>query len=84
MAKKSNPNKKHQFKHNLPGSVRSEAQAAGTPAAGVVVTRDFSYVLGDVKRLAVIAASLFLLEIALWYLLSSTEVGKSVYGLIKL
>jgi hypothetical protein len=84
MAKKSKPNKKHQFKHGLPETARTGAPVSSVRSDVIETARNFDYVLNDVKRLALIAAGLFLLEIALWYVLSSTGVGKTIYGLIKL
>ncbi len=44
--------------------------------------RDFSYVVTDVRRIAVFAVALVLLEVALWYLFSHTGVGSSIYKLV--
>jgi hypothetical protein len=56
-----------------------------TPANGPVMsgTRDFRYVVGDMKRIGVMAASLVALEIVLFYLFNHTGFGPAVYSHFK-
>lgn len=94
MANKKHQGKKHKFKYAEPSGVTtgtvstqaaavtatsSERQAAVTAAIGA---RDFSYVGGDLRRVAILAVALVALEAVLWYLFGHTSVGDSVYKLI--
>lgn len=59
------------------------AALAGAGRTGVAAqTRDFSYVLVDLRRLSVLAVALVALELILWYLLSHTSLGSAVYRLL--
>lgn len=97
MAKKKQ-SKKHKFKYAgevqgvsapaaasvaaRPAQLVRAAQPASVRAAVAMGARDFSYVGRDLRRIAVLAAGLVLLELALWYLFSHTGVGNSVYNFI--
>jgi hypothetical protein len=93
MGKKSQ-GKKHKFKHveasnaqAMPASsvgapVPSRAQAGGTVSV-TQPSRDFGYVLGDMRRIMALALALVALELALWYLLSHTGLGDTVYRMIQ-
>jgi hypothetical protein len=99
MAKKKNQSKKHKFKYSEPTSEMS-ASVTQTPApvtasngatatrpqaqAVAASTRDFSYVISDLKRISVLLASLVVFELVLWYLFHHTGVGDSVRSVIKL
>lgn len=99
MAKKKNQAKRHKFKHvegspNLAATETVPAKTGGTkskPAREVIIAaagasnaqRDFSYVGADLKRIAVLAGSLVVLEIVLWYLLAHTAVGTSIYNFLQ-
>jgi hypothetical protein len=96
MAKKSKSTKKHRFKYAEPATPVSEAASVGVaaavrsaastspklavPAAAVAPGRDFSYVGVDLRRLAILAVSLVVVEIVLWALLTYTGIGSTVYG----
>ncbi|MDB5178974.1 MAG: hypothetical protein JWN01_917 [Patescibacteria group bacterium] len=93
MAKKKHTTKKHKFKHAEPdagamvaqptvGAVTNGGARLAKQAAAADV-RDFSYVFGDLRRIAVLGISLIALELVLWYLLNHTGLGDSVYHLIK-
>jgi hypothetical protein len=97
MAKKKHSNKKHRFKYAEPSTLAAQAPAVPSPAVNQAetqapkpatsvaqagtVTRDFSYVRGDLRRIAVLGGSLIALELILWYLFGHTSVGPSVYNL---
>ena len=88
MAKKKTT-KKHNFKYaqpagvtlagasNLNSSVKMQSQ---TVVAG---GQNYQYVVADVKRVLVILALLVVVELSLWFVLSHTEAGRSIYGLLK-
>jgi hypothetical protein len=46
------------------------------------VTRDFSYVVTDVRRIAVLAVSLVVLELVLAYVFSHTSIGPAIYKMV--
>lgn len=99
MAKKK-ARKKHQFKHvrpagpaasGVPAGARNSSAPAGTPppaspARPALASADpaHAYVIGDVRRVVVMATGFVALQVALWYLLNSTELGERLYSLIKL
>ncbi len=95
MAKKKNQSKKHRFKYTE--APTESATAVGTPAdeakaktvsASVRPSqdseRDFSYVSRDLRRIAVLAVCLVLLEVGLAYMFNHTGLGSTVDNLIKL
>jgi len=95
MAKKSKSQKKHQFKHGQvsAAAIEDAGGGAGTEklavnhgranaAGGVVIDRDFGYVLRDVRKLSLLVAALVAVELVLWYLLSNTSLS-GIYGLFK-
>jgi len=93
MTKKKHQPKKHTFKHAAPaaapvtGSATAAPQTSATAtsrSAAVIDTRDFSYVNHDLRRVMIFAASLIILELALWLAMDYTVLGSIVYGLIKL
>lgn len=89
MAKKKTKNKKHSFKYaepTLSASDRPVSQpvAGSRPASPVATTRDFSYLPVDLRRLAIFASGLVVVELVLWYLFGHTSLGSTVDGLIKL
>ena len=45
-------------------------------------TRDFSYVISDLRRILVLGVSLVLAELVLWYLFGHTGLGTYVYSLV--
>lgn len=92
MAKKKSKNKKHSFKYAEPTTATPAQSASGpaarpaTPnraAAPVAAMRDFSYLPGDLRRLALFAGGLVLVELVLWYLFAHTGLGPAVDGLVK-
>jgi hypothetical protein len=85
MAKKAKNPKKHQLKYSSPtGSAENRATTVAQSKEAILSGRDFSYVSGDVKRLALMAGSLLAIEFALWYAMGHTGLGNAVYNLIKL
>ncbi|HSX02320.1 MAG TPA: hypothetical protein VLI05_03315 [Candidatus Saccharimonadia bacterium] len=88
MAKKNKSTKKHRFKYTEPAGLAGEAASAGTVAATsklaatapVASGRDFSYVSVDLRRLAILAISLVVVEAVLWALLAYTAIGSTVYS----
>jgi hypothetical protein len=58
--------------------VKARESKASQPAG-----RDFSYVVGDLRRILILGSSLVIAELALWFLFSHTGLGSSVYSLIK-
>jgi hypothetical protein len=96
MAKKSKTTKKHRLKYAQPATdsaVVSTPAAASAPASSsmasprpmssaVATGRDFSFVAGDLRRLAVLAVSLVAVELVLWYLMGHTGLGQTLYNLI--
>lgn len=52
-------------------------------STGAATVRDFSYVLVDLRRTAILAGSLVIFQIVLWYLFTHTGLGPSVYNLVK-
>jgi hypothetical protein len=96
MAKKKN-RKKHQFKHVRPEAASgtmatAEAQAQPKPkpertetsTASPKASSELSYVTSDMKRIVLIGSGFGLLQVLLWYLLATTELGDKVYSLIRL
>jgi hypothetical protein len=95
MAKKKNLSKKHKFKHVEPTSIQAEAQAKVSSTSGAslrteqvaatagATARDFSYVLGDLNRIAFYAGILIALELILWYLFGHTGLGTAIYRLVQ-
>jgi len=58
------------------------AQPGSGRSAIAVGARDFSYVSRDVRRIGVLAITLVVLELVLWYLFAHTGVGDTVYNLV--
>ncbi len=95
MAKKMKSTKKHRFKYaQAPGApVEPAMAAAAVPASAgarvapagtaVAVGRDFSYVTVDLRRLGILALSLIMLELVLWYLMAHTSLGAVIYNAIQ-
>jgi hypothetical protein len=97
MAKKKQ-SKKHKFKYSEPTTELRPADSSlptlktgGNqttvlrPPAGrmaAIQSRDFSYVLSDLKRIFVLGVSLVLAELLLWYLFGHTGLGSTVYNLV--
>ena len=92
MAKKksSKANRKHQFKYAAPATTVAApgAKVVSAPSAaasvGAATQRDFSYVLVDLRRTAILGGSLVVFQLILWYLFNHTGLGPSVYNLVKL
>lgn len=100
MAKKKNISKKHKFKHvetshlqagesattAVSEAVESNgARPAALKTAPVLVSgRDFSYIAGDLRRIALMGGSLIAVELVLYYLLVHTPVGPAVYSLVRI
>ena len=95
MAKKKYSSKKHRNRPLADGAVHESASTVAeapspqsAPArpktAATVASKDFSYVAQDLRRIGLMAVSLIALELVLWYLVSHTGLGDSVYNLIKL
>lgn len=95
MAKKKNISKKHKFKHvdatalEQPAELNASSTVVASPrpqAAPVAVTsgRDFSYVAGDLRRIALLGGSLVVIELILYYVLVHTVFGLTVYSLVKI
>lgn len=89
MAKKKNQTRKHKFKYAEPTQSMEHADVTEPAIAGVRsvrpgvdVSRDFSYVAHDLKRIGITAVILILAEIILWFAMGNTGLGKSVYSLI--
>jgi hypothetical protein len=90
MAKKksSKANRKHQFKYATPATGAS-APATATAGSGASVVaaagseRDFSYVISDLRRTALLGGGLIVFQIVLWYLFNHTGLGPSVYNFVK-
>ena len=95
MAKKKNHNKKHKFKHAEPLAVVQVAGETSQVAEGVsgavqkprrgqtASARDFSYVAGDLRRILALAGILVAVQVVLWWVLTHSGFGNSVYGLFK-
>jgi hypothetical protein len=96
MAKKKYSGKKHRFKHAEPSSTVLETRENGaapasaapnkprvTGGGAAVAERDFSYVAGDLRRIAVMAAGFILLEVILWFVFGHTGLGDSIYHLVQ-
>lgn len=96
MAKKKNSQKKHTFKHvashetatqtagvTATNTEAPKAAAARPATANGTTVRDFSYVAGDMKRIGIIAASLIALEVVLYFVLTHTSAGTTIYNLVK-
>jgi hypothetical protein len=95
MAKKKNISKKHKFKHvdqaaefgtfsntdntKVLQPSKTPVVVAGRASGLTSDGRDFSYVGGDVQRIAILAVSLIILEIVLYFLLVHTSIGPSLY-----
>jgi hypothetical protein len=97
MAKKKSISRKHKFKHveAVPLESRTDSGVAREGAPAVTATRptgrsdgavvkDFGYVAQDLRRTLLLAGSLVALEIGLWYALTHTPLGSSVYSLVKI
>ena len=95
MAKKKNQSNKHRFKYTESPSVPEVTVANGvaqpiTKPSMVNVKdsqtdeRDFSYVSRDLKRIAILAVALIVIEVSLAYVFNHTGLGVSVDNLIKL
>jgi hypothetical protein len=94
MSKKSQ-GKKHKFKHAESRAVTADSMAVSSGLrssvapkssyvrAPVAVGRDFSYVLGDLQRIVVLAVSFVLVEAILWFLFAHTGFGAAVYHLVQ-
>lgn len=94
MSKKKNSTKKHKFKHADPSApLQSTAvssasapvegpRVSGAAQSGAVSGRDFSYVVGDVRRIGIMAGVLVALELLFYYLLVFTSVGPAVYRMV--
>lgn len=69
----------------MPATAVSEQPTANSrPAVSATVAQaDFGYVTTDLRRVGVFAISLILLELLLWYLMSHTGLGNSIYNLIQ-
>lgn len=97
MAKKKNQSKKHKFKYADPTASVMSVPAGGSGEAASVSnapakarqavaagpTRDFSYVVSDLRRILVLAVVLVGLELVLWYLFTHTGIGHQAYSLVK-
>jgi hypothetical protein len=96
MAKKKNQSKKHHFKYTeaptesditqarADGTKVTEKSAANTVRPNQDSQRDFSYVSRDLKRIAILALSLVVLEVGLAYIFNHTGLGSIVDNFIKL
>lgn len=97
MAKKKQT-KKHKFKYAAPtAGVGAPIAVANEPAAipasrpvksrpsqtqTGVVTRNFTYVGHDVRRVAIFAGGLIGVELILWWSFGHTGLGNAVYNLV--
>jgi hypothetical protein len=91
MAKKKQT-KKHKFKYAEPGTTVTTLEAttvtpgtqATTPSskgrATAVVSRSNAYVGRDVRKVAILAAALIVVELILSYVFQHTSIGPSIYG----
>ncbi len=87
MAKKKTT-KKHNFKYAQPAGVAlagapNSNSAIKTQSQAMIDGQNYKYVVTDVKRVLVILAVLVVVELSLWFVLSHTEAGSSIYGLMK-
>lgn len=89
--------KKHKFKHVLEGgsAVAGREELNRTSSSGSVgasvsrgavhgfgtAGRDFSYVIGDVRRIGLLAGGLVAVELVLWLILAKTPIGEAIYRL---
>jgi hypothetical protein len=96
MAKKSKSTKKHRFKHAQPAAEAAAATPAASatttparsaaPAATVVSSAPAQatrFVAVDLRRVGLMLVGLVGLELVLWYLMSHTSLGNSIYDLIR-
>ena len=68
----------------LSSDTRPRPRASNVTSGPVLSgTRDFSYVVGDMKRIGIMAASLVALELVLFYLFNHTGFGPAVYAHFK-
>lgn len=99
MAKKKYNSKKHRFKnvedplhpgdqtpieHSVVTAVsNSRDKTVSSKPVAFADTRDFSYVTGDLRRIAVMAVVFVGVEIILNYVLLHTALGTAIYQLVK-
>lgn len=91
MAKATKAGRKHNFKHAQTTSASTTAPRTGVAptsaptsvSAAVAEKHDYSYVVADLRRIAILGGSLIVLEVVLWYLLNHTGLGTSIYSLVK-
>ncbi len=71
--------------YSNPSSAPVVAVGARRGAASVAAanTRDFSYVVGDLRRIIVFAGLLVALELLMWFLFAHTGFGSKVYNLVQ-
>jgi hypothetical protein len=88
MAKKksSQATRKHQFKYAAPPATvaGSSAKASFSTSTNAGNERDFSYVLVDLRRIALLGGGLVILQLVLWYIFNHTGLGPATYNLVKL
>jgi hypothetical protein len=64
-------------------SIRGSATRSPSTAVAGAGGRDFSYVGSDLRRIAVMAGALVVLELVLYYVLVYTPAGTAIYSLVK-
>jgi hypothetical protein len=80
-SKKTNQRVVAQPRPSVEGGLPAAVEVA-TPVVAAEQVEPWAYVKADVKRIAILAAFFFALELGLWYLFNSTGLGASIYSLV--